>query len=296
ENQILRSGAIKDFQKMVYCVSEEEFDDLWAENEWYGKKNRWSMAWWKDHPHYKIKTNNYVKSWHCQLKAHYLGLMRKQRIDVLVHVLTQQIEPDFWHADLMVQLNFEKPRLSKVERASNSKAMEVPSTELDDMVDISVELTDKTPDIYIRSFSDSWTWYWVSVTDFKDTTGASRTAITRCECPEFESHESKCKHMFLASRYSGFAVHHFGGVETCPPLLLSPTQNQALPETVHDEKAAQIARIQGEIQTLVDLGEKLSTSADCGSRDGYIDLETQLASARHCLSDIIYARTMYTRQ
>lgn len=61
--------------------------------------------------------------------------MRKQRIDVLLHILAEQVEPDFRRSDIRVALDFERPRLSKAEQASQNKARAVPSHELEDMIE-----------------------------------------------------------------------------------------------------------------------------------------------------------------
>jgi hypothetical protein len=42
--------------------------------------------------------------------------MRKQRLDGLLHILTDQVEPDFRREELQIMLDFEQPCLSKAER------------------------------------------------------------------------------------------------------------------------------------------------------------------------------------
>ena len=62
-NRQLRDAAKKDFVRLVYAASEEEFDVVWEEikslygenkewiqyltGEWLGKKEKWSMPWRK---------------------------------------------------------------------------------------------------------------------------------------------------------------------------------------------------------------------------------------------------------
>jgi hypothetical protein len=105
----------------------------------------------QDTPHYKIDTNNYVESWHHHLKTFYLKLMRKQRIDVLLHILTEQVEPDFRRSDIRVALDFERPRLSKSEQVSYQKARLIPSEDLDDMIDYA-DIEDNTASKVIPLF------------------------------------------------------------------------------------------------------------------------------------------------
>ena len=61
--------------------------------------------------------------------------MRKQRIDVLLHVLTEQVKPDFRCSDIHVAFDFERLRLSKAEQASQQKAQSILSKDLEDMID-----------------------------------------------------------------------------------------------------------------------------------------------------------------
>src|ERR1700742_4038501 len=79
----------------------------------------------QDRPHYRIETNNLIESWHYHLKWNYLCLMRKQRLDVLVHILTDKVEPDYRRLDIRVSLGFENSNLSRVEYASRKAAESV---------------------------------------------------------------------------------------------------------------------------------------------------------------------------
>ncbi|KAK7017465.1 hypothetical protein VNI00_018645 [Paramarasmius palmivorus] len=226
-------------------------------------------------------------------------LMRRQRVDVLLHILTEKVEPDFRRADLMVRLDYEHPRLSKEERESQRKAQAVPATELEDRIDVPIELSDKTPDLYVQSFADPDLWYRVGVSDFKDPSGARRAAVISCECPGFEGNQLKCKHMFLASRFNGLPVHHFGGLPQDFPSShpLPPTQNEATPTDVDNQKIAQIARIKSAVSTLQNLTEKLGKMALADvSRVQLNNVETQVVSARRGLSEVVYSRELYATQ
>lgn len=69
--------------------------------------------------------------------------MRKQRIDVLLHILTDQVEPDFHRDHVRIGLNFERSRLSKAEQESRKKANAILSMELEDMFEYAEETLDK---------------------------------------------------------------------------------------------------------------------------------------------------------
>jgi hypothetical protein len=80
------------------------------------------------HAAYEIHTNNYVESWHYQLKFVYLKFMRRQRVDVVVHVLVDRVEPDLWQQSIRVDLNFERARLSQQETASYQRSRKISVT------------------------------------------------------------------------------------------------------------------------------------------------------------------------
>ncbi|KAJ7588710.1 hypothetical protein C8J56DRAFT_785384 [Mycena floridula] len=222
-NRRLRESAVKNFKKLVYAMTTDEFEEQWSEiqsmyaehsdwlkylrSEWYSKKERWGMAWWVGKAHYKIDTNNYVESWRCQLKLHYLKLMRRQRLDVMLFILTEQVEPDFRCADTQVSLDFSKPRLCLAESESQRMACMISSEDVDDMVQAVNEMGEKTPDLWIRSFTDDDLWYRVHVEGYQDQFGAKKTSIVECECMDQVKNWLKCKHMFLASRFSGLPIH-----------------------------------------------------------------------------------------
>jgi hypothetical protein len=88
----------------------------------------------QDFPHYSIKTNNYIESWHHHLKMYYLKLMQHQRIDVILHILSEKVEPDFHRAELCVTMAFENTKLSKEEQESQHLAEELDSATMHDMV------------------------------------------------------------------------------------------------------------------------------------------------------------------
>ncbi|KAI3601642.1 mitochondrial protein [Moniliophthora roreri] len=139
-------------------------------------------------------------------------MMQKQCVDILLHILTKQVKPDFCHVDFLVHFGLQSPRLSKAECQNKQHANEILSAELEDKADIAAKLTEKTPDIYIQLFSDLDSWYRVSVTDIKAPSGKLCTGITGCECPDFEQNKIKCKHMFLTAQFSGLAMYCLGGL------------------------------------------------------------------------------------
>ncbi|KIJ25084.1 hypothetical protein M422DRAFT_193889, partial [Sphaerobolus stellatus SS14] len=72
--------------------------------------------------HYGIDTNNYIESWHSNLKANYLGRGRKHRLDYMIRILTQDVEPDFMYAHVRCGLGFQGRHLCKAERIAKERA------------------------------------------------------------------------------------------------------------------------------------------------------------------------------
>ncbi|KAI9243156.1 hypothetical protein BDA99DRAFT_407810, partial [Phascolomyces articulosus] len=74
------------------------------DQEYLPKKEKWSNAWRQFHGH--MNTNNYVESWHRTLKGAYLGKLKRQRADALVHILWDNVLPDFMATHVQAKLQF----------------------------------------------------------------------------------------------------------------------------------------------------------------------------------------------
>ncbi|KAJ7238419.1 hypothetical protein C8J57DRAFT_1528728 [Mycena rebaudengoi] len=182
------------FRRLLNAITTVDFDKILNEThvmypvhpdwlkylntQWLPKKHRWAMAY------RQIDTNNCVESWHHHLKSFCLKLMRKQHVDVLLHILTEQAEPDFRRSDI----------------PSQQKERSIPTEDLDDMIDYTDpedNETSKNPNIYIHTCTGEDIWYLIKAHDFPsvDNDSDTLTGIISCECPEFEL---KCKHMFFS--------------------------------------------------------------------------------------------------
>jgi hypothetical protein len=96
----------------------------------------------KDSPCYGIRTNNYIESFHHHLKHFYLTHARKQPIDVLLYVLTEQLLPDMQRADLRVSLGFDAPRLSLPEVEARRTAQALDSALAQAMIELPTNATE----------------------------------------------------------------------------------------------------------------------------------------------------------
>lgn len=93
-----------------------------------------SLTSFQDIKRFNIDTNNYIESWHLLLKREYLRLMRKQHVDVLIHILVDQVEPDLRRQEVQVQLGFEAPHLQKHEKATKKLVNTIETGESSSMV------------------------------------------------------------------------------------------------------------------------------------------------------------------
>lgn len=76
--------------------------------------------------------------------------MRKQRCDVLIHILTDKVEKDFRRMEARVKLGFQASNLSRVEMKSRDEAESVDSGSLEDMVTEVMGSEDGNEDVQVR--------------------------------------------------------------------------------------------------------------------------------------------------
>lgn len=75
--------------------------------------------------------------------------MRKQRVDVLVHILVDQVELDLRREEVQVTLGFDAPRLQKHEKTARRLAYAVETGELESMIEHCEDGTDKVSPVHL---------------------------------------------------------------------------------------------------------------------------------------------------
>lgn len=147
-------------------------------------------------------TNNYVESWNSNLKINYLGSQRKQRPDVLVSKLLNEVLPDLQLKDLKVSTGFIRRRMTDCESNQFEKCMNIPLEAAESYVHISTEERrgqgDPSDVVTVRSFKNLQISYKLSFTN----TGL----VSGCSCPFMTSNLVVCKHMFMAQRMCGYMI------------------------------------------------------------------------------------------
>ncbi|CAD6975703.1 unnamed protein product [Tilletia controversa] len=148
----------------------------------------WSLAY-RQHAHYGIDTNNYVESWHGNLKINYLGLIKKQRIDHVICVLTREVIPDYVRRLVQCSTGIKSRTLCAKEKAARKEAQALTSEQVFSLV----QGTPSHDTITISSSTGSGSY------------DVDRD-LTQCSCPAFASSGLACKHMFIGSRFFGLPV------------------------------------------------------------------------------------------
>ena len=163
------------------------------------KYNVWSRAY---HPleFSHLLTNNYIGSWHNQLKSVFLRRVRNKRLDRLIFILTDEVEYYYREEYDRVEVNHgpmtaaerEKRRVRLAAEAvpANRRAEMIVSpsgvTSFDDDED---EVMAEAGDWMVDSFVDEDNAYYVSVDE--------DNAVNACSCYYFGRNQRACKHMQL---------------------------------------------------------------------------------------------------
>ncbi|EIM83678.1 uncharacterized protein STEHIDRAFT_112968 [Stereum hirsutum FP-91666 SS1] len=89
----------------------------------------------KGHLPVQFDTNNYTELWHLLLKRDYLRLMRKQRVDILIHILVDEVKLDLRQEEVQITLGFDVSHLQKSEKAAYQLAYAIEIRELEAIIE-----------------------------------------------------------------------------------------------------------------------------------------------------------------
>ncbi|KAI9310225.1 hypothetical protein BX666DRAFT_2126350 [Dichotomocladium elegans] len=167
------------------------------EREYIPKKTNWSNAW--RHGNYNVNTNNYVESWHRQLKEGYMSGLRRQR-----NILWDMVLPDVMQDYLRIKANFSPRRLNKAERQRLQRARALSEEEAEAKI-----LGQDDNIIKVASFTDDNITYDVTI-DISD------NCVLACTCDDQQNSNSPCKHMFLVNRVLGIGLVRIQGQPSEP--------------------------------------------------------------------------------
>ncbi|KAI9275441.1 hypothetical protein BDA99DRAFT_532409 [Phascolomyces articulosus] len=151
-------------------------------------EEKWSNAWDQFHSH--INTNNYVESWHRTLKEVYLGKLKQQRADVLVHILRDNVLPDFMttHAQvlcpvMMLLIEFQKEQIFCPKLFTSYFGSHL------DVVAFEYIVWEDNNHVLVKPFSNPENTSYRVVLE--------ENTMTSCTCPDFVQRGTTCKHIYL---------------------------------------------------------------------------------------------------
>lgn len=81
-----------------------------------------------------MDTNNYIESWHFHLKSKWLRLMRQQRVDHLIYILSNGVILHYQRMSVSITLGFVVRRRDKAEEVRYRRAYAVPAEDGEAMV------------------------------------------------------------------------------------------------------------------------------------------------------------------
>jgi len=282
----------------------------YVQETWLSRKEQWARAW-RQEAHRGVDTNNFMESWHNQLKSTYLGLMRKQGVDVFLWLLLRQCVPDYHASELRVTLGLQACALSKSDRKAKQRAMDLNYTE-------ALALVSQEDDgaVTVDSFAASSVRY--TLEQKLDALGDEHE-LAACSCPAFAHSEFPCKHMWLAHRILGLPLAQFSRKKkTTTTTNPSHDLRGGLPNStgpagaegassgvddvlrVREERDLALATAMSEGDKIAQLVQRLKTvmlrpEFAC-SRARATELGARLETARDLIIDIVDARDLHSRQ
>ncbi|KAG1519297.1 hypothetical protein G6F52_008755 [Rhizopus delemar] len=188
----------------------EYFEDKWLALDGY---KRWSAAYVIEE-HQNMRTNNYIESWHNQLKSVYLKRIKNRRLDRLIFILVNEVENDMKLEEARV--SSEVGRMGPETRNRRKREMiaaAIPDDRMKEMITKESETT-----YNVESFSQEDIMYTVQINEAGN--------IASCSCCYFKFNSRACKHMFLLKRHANILVENVSRMET----LLSELDASSIPK------------------------------------------------------------------
>lgn len=208
-NSILREGDKTKFLEKISAMKTKfaaqsnfitYFENNWSRTE--ELLGRWGKPYVAEN-HRRYLTNNYIESWHNQLKTVYFGRARNRRLDRLSFILTGDVE--FYFEQEVERIALNNGKMSPLERElslRSYKANQVEDTKLPLMIT-------NPANYHSSSSSNSNDGVW-KVASFNTETSSNvpysvsiqNNLITKCSCLDFAERQAPCKHMYLLKRFT----------------------------------------------------------------------------------------------
>ena len=266
ENRALRGEMMSSLQKIVYeedldtfhqrivsfqeeFADQEKFMDYFVKNWCTEEKFQiWSRSY-KDRQYSHMLTNNFIESWHNQLKTVFLGRARNKRMDKLTFVLVNDVEYYLTQEfERVLQGNGAMSAFIKQQRIREMEAEEVDDQAREDMVSIiPTENGNSSGDrtYQVSSFVEGSTaGYSLIITHDNQ--------IASCSCYDYKTRHQPCKHMYLLKIHTNLALFFSPSASTH-----DQQQQQAPPNTQPATLTPTINRNQEMINRCEDINQTL---------------------------------------
>jgi hypothetical protein len=143
-----------------------------------------------------METNNYIESWHNQLKTMYLERKRNRRVDRLVYILAKDVEHGYNSNVALITLKIGRmgpeERRKKRREIAAEKINEEWLQEMITLIENDQTAGSSSISIYqVKSFTSAEQSY---------NTEVCSNITTNCTCFDFQYNKTPCKHMYLLKR------------------------------------------------------------------------------------------------
>lgn len=206
-------------EELIAYIKKEYLQTQW-------RQELWMKAYRKDIYYAAMDTNNYVESWHNNLKTHFLRQHKRIRGDRLIYILTHVVIEHFKGDE--AERTFRVGRRSTGEIMDIARYREVKSMTTDTIITQVLRIPTELPGNQFRygffSFTNPGLLYDIVVND--------RNMIISCSCPYFLRIRRVCKHIFSIARVLSHlsmpegAIFQYSTKHALPPVpirILSPT-------------------------------------------------------------------------
>ena len=151
----------------------------------YDKFIHWSAAY-QPQVFTSMETNNYIESWHNQLKTNYLQRKENRRLDCLIFILVDDAHTGYMYNTTRMVVNIES-------MSSETRETKKRMTEAEEINGLSLE--DMVQEVYIDEevcyIAKSFT------TEVVYDISTEQRMMTACYCIDFQRNKRACKHMYL---------------------------------------------------------------------------------------------------
>ena len=193
--------AIQQFQSDYH--EQEEFQD-YLERWWFTEATiqRWTYAY-AETGFRSMMTNNFIESWHNQLKSVYLRNQRNRRLDRLFFVLTHDVE--YFMRNERDRIVSNNGRMGPLENELSVRRFRASRVNPEAIVAMICN-----PEGEHSSSPMTGTWkvnsFGAQSSEVYDVAVSDGLLILSCTCEDYQSRRTPCKHMFLLKRFTSMQI------------------------------------------------------------------------------------------